>query len=143
MNSWPRVAGVDAHAEDEVGAAATAATRLGLRLGIEGDADAEPVLAAARDRRGHVVDGLVVEGDAVAARRSRSAAKCARVVDHQVAVDDARQRVDERRDRLEHDRPHRDRRDEVAVADVEVEDPRAGRASSASICSPRWAKSAA
>ena len=30
--------------------------------------------------------------------------------------------VDQRRDRAEHDGPDRDRRDEVAVADVEVED---------------------
>src|SRR5207249_1440770 len=34
--------------------------------------------------------------------------------------------VDERRDRLQHDRPDGDRRDEVAVTDVEVEYPDAG-----------------
>src|SRR5712691_994910 len=44
------------------------------------------------------------------------------VVDHQVAVDHAAAAVDERRDRLEHDRPHRHRLDEVTVADVEMED---------------------
>ena len=34
--------------------------------------------------------------------------------------------VDERCDRLEHDRPHRDRLDEVAVTDIEMEDARPG-----------------
>ena len=48
-----------------------------------------------------------------------------RVVDHQVAVDHPALAVDERRDRLEHDRADRDRLDEVPVADVEVEDARA------------------
>jgi hypothetical protein len=49
-----------------------------------------------------------------------------RLLDHQVAVEHPAEPVDERRNRLEDDRPHRDRRDEVPVADVEVEDPRAG-----------------
>ena len=41
-------------------------------------------------------------------------------------VDLAVRFVDHRRDRLEHDRPHRDRLDEVPVADVEVEDAHVG-----------------
>ena len=41
---------------------------------------------------------------------------------HQVAVEHPTGVMHERGDRLEHDRAHRDRRDEVAVADVEVED---------------------
>jgi len=45
-----------------------------------------------------------------------------RVLGHQVHVDRAVVAVDERRDRLEDDRPHRDRLDEVAVADVEMKD---------------------
>src|SRR5262249_4184038 len=45
---------------------------------------------------------------------------------HEVAVEPAAQFVHERRDRLQHDRPDRDRLDEVPVADVEVEDPGAG-----------------
>ena len=53
--------------------------------------------------------------------------KCrAGVVDHQMAVDHAAAAWIDRRDRLEHDRPDRDRLDEVPVADVEVEDPHAG-----------------
>ena len=53
-----------------------------------------------------------------AAARPRSA--CG-LVDHHVHVEPAAEAVDERRDRLEHDRADRDRLDEVAVADVEVE----------------------
>jgi hypothetical protein len=45
--------------------------------------------------------------------------------DHQVAVEDASTLMDERRDRFEHDRPDRDRLDELSVADVELEDLRA------------------
>ena len=48
------------------------------------------------------------------------------VVDHQVAVEHTAGRVDRRRDRAQHDRADRHRRDEVAVAAVEVEDPAAG-----------------
>ena len=48
------------------------------------------------------------------------------VVHHQVAVEHAAAVVDERRDRVEHDRADRHRLDEVAVADVEVEDAGAG-----------------
>ena len=51
---------------------------------------------------------------------------CSRVADHQVAVDDAAGRVDHRRDRAEDDGPDRHRWHEVAVADIEVEDPAAG-----------------
>ena len=49
-----------------------------------------------------------------------------RIVDHQVTVEDAALAVHERLDRVEHDRPDRDRLDEVAVADVEVEGPCTG-----------------
>ena len=45
-----------------------------------------------------------------------------RVVDHQVAVEHPAGLVNERRDRLEDDGPDRHGLDEVAVADIEVED---------------------
>ena len=48
--------------------------------------------------------------------------------DHQVTVERAAEAVDDRRDGLEHDRPDGDRLDEMPVADVEVEDARAGAA---------------
>ena len=120
------VAGMDAHAEHEVGVRRDGGDVLRLALGVERDADLEAVLARGGDRRGHVVDDLVVEGDAVAAGAGDLREVAQRVVDHQVAVEHAARLVDERRDRLEHDGPDRDRLDEVAVADVEVEDAAAG-----------------
>jgi len=63
-----------------------------------------------------------VEGDTVAARRRDRFEVLHRVLDHQVHVDHAPVVVDQRRDRLEDDRAHRDRLDEVPVAHVEVED---------------------
>ena len=69
-----------------------------------------------------VGDGLVVERDAVAACCRDGLEVLAGILDHQVHVDHAAAAMDHRRDRLQHDRPHRDRLDEVAVADVEVED---------------------
>ncbi len=67
-----------------------------------------------------------MEGDAVAARLRELLEVVRRVVDHQVAVDASVLRVDHRCDRAQHDRPDRHRRDEMAVADVEVEDADAG-----------------
>ena len=49
-----------------------------------------------------------------------------RRLDHQVAVESRPRIVDALCDRLEDDRAHRDRRDEVPVADVEVEHSRPG-----------------
>ena len=48
-----------------------------------------------------------------------------RVGHHQVAIERATRLVHELGDRAQHDRADRHRRDEVAVADVEMEDPRA------------------
>ena len=117
---------MDAHAEDEVGVRRHRGHVLGLALGIEGDAGLEAVLARGGDRGGDVVDDLVVEGGAVAAGARDLREVAQRVVDHQVAVEHPAGLVHERRDRLEHDRPDRDGLDEVAVADVEVEDAAAG-----------------
>ena len=124
-----RVARLDAHAEDHVGAgqlAAVAAPRR-CRGGIEGDADREPVRAR---RCGDLVGSSVASTWKVtesAPDSANSGKWCAGSLDHQVAVDHASGRVDHRRDRAQHDRPDRHRRDEVPVADVEVEDAAAGR----------------
>ena len=48
-----------------------------------------------------------------------------RRLDHEVAIEHRTGGVNARRDRLEHDRPHRDGRNEVAVAHIEVENPHA------------------
>ena len=80
---------------------ATSATSSGSVSGLNATPTCEPVLARGRDRRRHVVDGLVVERDAVAARARDLREVAHRVVDHQVAVDrGAVERVHERRDRL-------------------------------------------
>ena len=120
------VAGHDRHAEAEVRRPVRGLRRhLDVRPGVEGDADLEPVLARLGDHAGDVVRGLDVEGDAVAARLRDLREVVRRVVDHQVAVDATAVLVDHRSDRAQHDGADRHRRDEVAVADVEVEDARA------------------
>ena len=126
MNFWPEYPGLMLMQSTRSASPATFGDVVRVGLGIERDADPSPWLARDGDRRGHVVDDLVVERDAVAAGLRELREVLRRVVDHQVAVDRrAVDRVDERRDRLQHDRPDRDRLDEVPVADVEVEDARA------------------
>ena len=120
---------------------ATAATSSGSVSGLNATPTCSSCSRAARIVAAHVVDRLVVERDAVAAGLRDRLEVLRRALDHQVHVDRAAERVDERRDRLQHDRPHRDRLDEVAVADVEVEDAAAGD-EQASICSPSCEKSA-
>ena len=117
---------MDAHAENDVrvGGDGRNLFRLGLR--IERDADLQAVLACGRDRSLDVVDRLVMERDAVAAGLCDLREVAHRIVDHEVAVQRTVHAVHDRRDRPQHDRAHRDRLDEMPVADVEVEDPHAG-----------------
>ena len=100
---------------------ATSATSSGSDSGLNAT-----VLARGRDRAGDVFDDLVVEGDAVAAGFCDLREVAQWVVDHEVAVERAVHPVHQRRDPLQDDGTHRDRLDEVAVADVEVEDAHAG-----------------
>ena len=132
-----------AHAEQEVDLRREGCRGLDGSVGVEGDAHAEVELPGSRDRGRHVVTHLDVEGDAVAARLPDLLEVALGLHDHQVAVDPATGLVDGRRDRLHHDRADRDRRDELPVADVDVEDAARRRARSASIWSPRRMKSAA
>ena len=104
-------------------AAAAASTAVS---GLNATPTPRPSSRARAATAGGVVRRLDVEGDAVAARLGELREVMAGVVDHQVAVEHAAGLVDRRRDRAEHDRPDRHRRDEVPVADVEVEDARAG-----------------
>ena len=118
-----RIAGLDRHAEAEIGAEVRGlGPHLDRRSRVEGDARAEPVLAGLREDGTDVVHHLDVEGDAVPTGCGDLLEVVRRVVDHQVAVDPAVQPVDHRRDRAQDDRPDRHRRDEVTVADVEMED---------------------
>ena len=118
---------MDPHAEHEVGIAAHRSHGLRLALRVEGDPGLQPVLARCADRGGDVAHRLVVEGDAVAARCRDRLEVLGGALDHQVHVDRTPVAVDQRRDRREDDRAHRDRLDEVAVADVEMEDAAFGR----------------
>src|SRR5207253_10201951 len=65
---------------------------------------------------------FVVHRDAVASGFFDRCEVFLRRLRHQVAVDESTVVMDELRDRLEHDRPHRDRLDEVSVADVVMKD---------------------
>src|SRR5437016_603220 len=66
-----------------------------------------------------------MERDAVAAGLCDLREVVHRIVDHEVAVQRTIHAVHDRRDRPQHDRAHRDRLDEMPVADVEMEDPHA------------------
>ena len=105
---------------------AAAATGSGSALRVEGDTGLQPMLVSCANREGDVVDRLEVERHTVSARGSDRFEVFRRALDHQMHVDDPIRVVDQRRDRLQHDRAHRDRLDEVAVADVEVEDAATG-----------------
>ena len=63
---------MDAHAEGQVHACRGGSDPLDLRLGIEGDADAEAQLTRVRGHLCRVVDRLDVERHAVAARRTNA-----------------------------------------------------------------------
>ena len=84
-------------------------------------ANAQLVLATTRSRCAGVVDHLDVEHHAAPPRATcrmwRAGLSTIRWQSRPAAL------VDRRRDRLGHDRPDRDRLDEVAVADVVMEDP--------------------
>ena len=85
------------------------------------------IVRARREHDGRQVRArLVVHGDAVAAGLLDRSEVLLGTLSHQVTVDERAARVDDRRDRLEDDRAHRDRLDEVTVADVEVEHMHAG-----------------
>ena len=116
------VAGMDRHAEHEVGALRGADRLLDRGLRVQSHADTEPEGARVRDRAQPVLDRLDVERDAVPARPCERLEVPLRPLDHQVAVERRSPRVDEWSDRGDHDRADRDLRDEVAVSGVEVED---------------------
>ena len=119
-------AGVDAHAKSNVHIGRTGSRPLDLRLGVEGDADAEAQLTCVRDGSRRVVDRLDMERHAVAAGLTNALEVPFRLGDHEVAVEHSSLLVYEPGDRAQHDRPDGDLADEVAVADVEVEDAGAG-----------------
>ncbi len=105
---------------------ATRATSSGSLSGLNATPTWRPCCARGGDRRGDVVDDLVVERHAVAAGRRDLREVARRVVDHEVTVEHAARVVHARRDRAEDDRADRDGLDEVPVPDVEVKDATAG-----------------
>ncbi len=74
----------------------------------------------------HVRRRLHVDGDVVRAGFGEVGDLALRALDHQVHVDERSGDVDLVGERLDDDRTHRDRRDEVAVHDVDVDDGRPG-----------------
>src|SRR5204862_8180029 len=94
----------------------------GARLRLEGETDLELVHARRADHRGEILAGLVVHGDAVTSGLGDRTEVPLRVLRHQMTVDLRAGVVDLLRDRLQDDRPDRDRLDEVPVADAEMED---------------------
>ena len=140
----PRVTGPDRHAEDEIRVSGLRRARgvLDGRAGVERHAHAEPVLARQRGDRCRVVGGLDVERHRVGARLRELREVVSGVGHHQVTVENTTGLVDQRRDRAQHDRADRHRRDEVTVARIEVEDAAACLEQRLDL-SPSCAKSAA
>jgi hypothetical protein len=95
---------------------------LDARLRVEDEPDLEALVTGEPHDGRKVVAHLEVDADAVGAGLAELRDMALRRFHHQVAVEPRPRVVDERSDRLEDDRAHRDRRDEMAVADVEVED---------------------
>ena len=93
-----------------------------LVAGLNATPDLEPVRACGAATPRRVVRRLEVEGDPVGAGLGELGKVVGRVARPSGGSRPRRPRVDDRRDRPQHDRPDRHRRDEVAVADVEVED---------------------
>ncbi len=105
--------------------AASAAAPLDRRVGVEREACPEPERARERGGGRDVRASFDVERDAVPAGFADLLEVALGVVDHQMAVEPSAGGVHDRRERPNDDRPDRDRRDEAAVSDVDVEDPRA------------------
>ena len=120
----PRVTGLDAHAEDEVDLRPERRA-CGLRRArrrLEGEPHLQLMLTRGGNHRRKIGTRFVVHRDAVASGFFDRCEVFLRRLRHQVAVDESTVVMDELRDRLEHDRPHRDRLDEVSVADVVMKD---------------------
>ncbi len=101
---------------------ANAAARAGSVPGLKATPTARPESARGGRDPARIVGRLDVEGDGVGAGLGELGEVMGRVADHQVTVEHAAGSMDHRRDRAQHDRPDRHRRDEMPVADVEVED---------------------
>ena len=126
MNGWPPQPGLTVMHEREIEVGGDLAEHAHGR----GRADRHPGGAARLlDRADRVVDvrrGLGVERDVVGARPWRTRDLALGALDHQVHVDQRAGGVDAVGERGDDERPHRDRRHEVAVHDVDVDDARAG-----------------
>ena len=95
-------------------------------LRIEREPDTEPGVPRLCDDGGGIANRLEMKRGTVAAGRGDLRQLPCGIVDHQMAVHATAGLVDERRDRLDDDGADRHGRDELPVADVDVEDPRAG-----------------
>ena len=100
---------------------------VGRRGRVERQARVEPGVAHGLKRVVHVRRGLPVDGDRVGARPPRSPSIAPlRALDHEVHVEHAAALVHQVAERVDDQRADRDRRHEVAVHHVHVDDARAG-----------------
>src|SRR5215218_10391184 len=120
-------AGVDGHAEKDVGVVDGLADGRYRCAGIDRQPRHAAELADRVERAVDVRRGLGVEGDVVRTGLGELLDVIAGPLDHQVDVDGAARVVDQVGDRSRHQWADRDRRDEVAIHHVDVDDPRAGR----------------
>ena len=97
---------------------------LDLCLGVERDADAQAEISCLPSDPRRVAHHLCVKRHAVAAGLTNALEVLLGLRDHEMAVEHSASLVHEPRDRAQHDGPDRDLGDEVAVADIEVEDAR-------------------
>jgi hypothetical protein len=117
---------VDGHAEDQVGGAVQLADGLGGGAGVDGHPGEAAGVADRAQRPVDVGVGLQVRGDAVGAGAGELLHVLRGAVDHQVDVDGAAGVVHLVGDRCGGERAHGDRRDEVPVHDIDMDDPGAG-----------------
>ena len=113
---------VDGHAEHEVHVGGDGGDGLGRRAGVERQAGAAARVAHGGQRVVHVRRRLHVQRDPVRPGVRERLHVALRALDHQVHVDDRAGRVHLLGDRLHDERAHRDRRHEVPVHHVDVDD---------------------
>jgi hypothetical protein len=116
MNGWPQQVEVADQLLDLV--------RRGAR--VQGEAGLAARLVHGLERVVHVRRGLDVHGDRVGPRRGEALDEALRPLHHQVNVEPAPGLLHRLPDRFDHRKADRDRRHEVPVHDVDMDDPRAG-----------------
>lgn len=116
---------MDRHADHEISIPRDRDDVLDGCFRVERDSGAEPEATGERNCPGGIVARLDVERNAVPAGTHDRLKVPLGFRDHEVAVEEAAPRMNERGERGEHDGTDRDLGDEATVTHVELEDPRA------------------